>query len=93
MSDTAYLSFIDQTLHYFNRPHEQAINAPVSCTAAWKGNELPPLEQMAYRLSEGEVEELINAVEVAQSLGRPTKELTSEDFPMPLLSARVAGWR
>jgi hypothetical protein len=93
MVDTAYLTFIDQTLHYFARPHEHPIDAPVSCAAAWKGSELPPLEEMSYRLSEAEVEEVKVAVAAAQSLGRPTKELTSEDFPLPLLGARITAWR
>lgn len=93
MSDTAYLSFIDQTLHYFNRPHEHAIETPVQCAAAWKGSELPSLEEMAYRLSAAEVEEVVGAVEAAQSLGRPTKELTASNFPLPLLHERIAEWR
>ena len=93
MPDTAYLSFIEQTLHYFSRPHEYAAEAPVNCTAAWKGSELPPLEKLAYRLSEEEITELLSAVEGAEALGRPTKELTAADFPLPLLSERIVRWR
>ena len=66
MTDTAYLSFIDQTLHYFGRPHQHAVDSPVSSNAAWKGSELPPLEDMAYRLSEAEVDEIKLIVEIEQ---------------------------
>jgi hypothetical protein len=93
MTETAYLSFIDQTLHYFTRPHEHPIDSPVRSAAAWKGSELPPLDEMAYRLSEAEVEELRAAVASAENLGRPTKQLTSEDFPLPLLGPRIDSWR
>ena len=93
MSETAYLSFIEQTLHYFSRPHEGAIQHPVQCSAAWKGSEIPPLEELAYRLPEEEIAEVRAAVRAAEALGRPARELTAADFPLPLLSERIAQWR
>jgi hypothetical protein len=48
---------------------------------------------MAHRLSPAEVEEVKTAVVAAEALGRPTKALTSKDFPLPLLGQRVDGWR
>lgn len=93
MTDKAYLSFIEQTLHYFDRPHEAPATHPVICDAAWQGSALPPLEDMAYQLSEDEVQEILSAVTVASATGVPTKELTAADFPLPLLAPRITGWR
>lgn len=93
MPDPAYLSFIEQTLHYFSRPHEQAIDKPVNCAAAWKGSELPPFDDLVYRLSDLEVAEVKAAVEAAQNLARPTRELSSADFPLQRLGQRVNDWR
>ena len=89
----AYLSFIEQTMHYFDRPHQSVCIEPVACPAAWRGAELPPLEELAYRLKPAEVEEVCRAVDHAAALAKPTKELTREDFPLSLLANRTADWR
>ena len=89
----AYLSFIEQTMHYFDRPHQSVCIEPVACPAAWRGAELPPLEELAYRLKPAEVEEVCRAVDHAAALAKPTKELTREDFPLSLLANRIADWR
>jgi hypothetical protein len=93
MADQAYLSFIDQTMHYFHRPHEKAIVRAVDCPAAWRGSELPPLEEMAYQLSGEEVDELVAAIAAATAVGKPARELTAEDFPLPLLAPKIVEWR
>ena len=59
---THYFSFGEQTLHYFDRPHEQALGTPLDCDAAWRGAELPGLDQLAYVLNETETEEIMAAV-------------------------------
>ena len=88
-----YLSFIEQTLHYFDRPHERVIDTPVVCEAAWHGEQLPALEALAYHLSAAEVKELKEAVAAARATGRPTRDLTAADFPLPTLSPRFMEWR
>jgi Taurine catabolism dioxygenase TauD, TfdA family len=93
MADQAYLSFIDQTMHYFHRPHEKAIVRAVDCPAAWRGSELPPLEELAYQLSGEEVDELVAAIAAATAVGEPARELTAEDFPLPLLAPKIVEWR
>lgn len=93
MNDKAYLSFIDQTLHYFGRPHEQAATKPVESTAAWRGDAMPALEDMAYSLAAEEIEELLVAVASARATGRSTRELTAHEFPLPLLEPRIRNWR
>lgn len=93
MAAPQYLSFIEQTLHYFNRPHQQLVTSPIDCPAAWQGREMPPLDAMAYHLKSEEVQELKDAVAAASALGRETRELTSGDFPLPLLSKQFPLWR
>ena len=93
MADSSYLSFIEQTLHYFNRPHEEAASHPVAGAAAWRASELPALAQLAYQLSVAEVEEIDDAVAAALADGRPPRELLAEDFPLPMLAPRIRQWR
>lgn len=88
-----YFRFIEQTLHYFDRPHEQVPTAPVLCEAAWRGDELPPLAELACTLDEAEVAELQAAVTTAENRGVPVRELTAEDFPLPRLAGRFPVWR
>ncbi len=93
MPEQQYLSFIDQTLHYFNRPHEDIVGQPVASAAAWRGDQLPPLEDMAYHLGENEVAELQAAVAAARATGRAVCELSAADFPLPTLGPRFSAWR
>lgn len=93
VSDKDYLSFIEQTLHYFDRPYESVPDKPVEVPAAWRGAEMPPLEQMAYQLSGREVAELQSAVMTASGKQRETRDLTEQDFPLPLLSRQFPRWR
>jgi len=93
MNSKTYFSFIEQTLHYFNRQHEQAISQPIDCAAAWRGEDMPPLDETAYQLSADEVEEALSAVALASTIDKPTKELTAADFPLPLLSPKISEWR
>lgn len=93
VEEKAYLSFIEQTLHYFGRPHEEPAQAPIDSPAAWRGQDMPPLEALAYVLSPEQVADIQTAVTQAQALGRPTKSLTAADFPLPSLSAEIAQWR
>ena len=88
-----YLSFIDQTLHYFGRPHEHPCLERVNNDAAWRGSELPSLDEMAYHLSPAEVAEISAAVALAAEKPGDTRSLTADDFPLPLLAPAIADWR
>ncbi len=93
MSTPQYLSFIDQTLHYFDRPHEHLPDAPLELASAWRGDQLPPLEELAYRLSDSEQAEILAAVRAAAALGKPTRELIAGEFPLPGFVELFSGWR
>ncbi|WOF73176.1 TauD/TfdA family dioxygenase [Parvibaculaceae bacterium PLY_AMNH_Bact1] len=95
MSDTqqGFRSFGEQALHYFDRPHEAATTAQIASPAAWVGSDLPPLEDMAYVLSEDEIAEIDAALVVAKASGKATGALLSDDFPLPSFAARIHEWR
>ena len=93
MNDKVYFSFIEQVLHYFDRPHESPATAPVESSAAWCGSRMPSLEEMAFPLSDEHRDELRTAVASAAALGRPTRDLTAADFPLPSLAHEIRAWR
>ena len=88
-----YFSFIEQALHYFDRPHEEQRLEPVTSTAAWRGDQLPPLETLACQLNEQEIEEIRRAVQSAARSGVDPRTLTAEDFPLPSLETKFQRWR
>jgi hypothetical protein len=92
MSDAAYLPFLNQTLRYFNRPHEGPPSAPVASPAAWKRRDVQAMP-WRVRLSADEVQELRDAVTSWQRRGAPLADMTRADFPMPSLEPKVAAWR
>ncbi|MCE8000820.1 MAG: TauD/TfdA family dioxygenase [Rhodobiaceae bacterium] len=95
MSDTqqGFRSFGEQALHYFDRPHETVTTSQIVSPAAWVGRDLPPLEKIAYLLNEEEIAEIDAALKVAKASGKPSRELLSEDFPLPKLAPRIGEWR
>ena len=90
---THYLSFVEQTLHYFGRTHERPLSHSLECAAAWRGDQMPPLDELAFHLSSRQVEEMRQAVTAAMALGKKTRELTEADFPLPSLAAALEKWR
>jgi hypothetical protein len=97
-ADPAYLGFIEQTLHYFGRPHVEPRLQSVRSPAAWRGDQLPPLNEMAYFLSIEEADEILAAVELAatklaKQQGREVRDLVATDFPLPLLAPKISQWR
>lgn len=93
MSSPQYLNFIEQTLHYFNRPHQRVLDRPLESAAAWRGADLPTLEGLAYTLAPEEVEEIRGTLAIAAQSGRPAREMTAGDFPLPTLEKKIAEWR
>jgi hypothetical protein len=92
MSTPAYLPFLQQTLGYFDRPHDGPALAPVASPAAWKRSDLQGVQWRA-RLDDTEIAEIRAAVANWTSRDRPLAEMTKADFPLPRLAPRIAAWR
>jgi hypothetical protein len=88
-----YKTLTAQTLHYFARPQERVLREPLDIRAAWTGRELARREDWYEALDEDEVEEIERALGVARRSGKPMRELTRSDFPLPTLHTKVARWR
>ena len=92
MSEPPYLPFLQQTLRYFDRPHETVPLSPVASPAAWKRDDLAGTP-WRVQLDDAEADELRHAVSAWVARGRPLGELTRSDFPLPTLAPKVAAWR
>lgn len=88
----SYRSQVQQSLHYFARPHQEIRRTPIGGRAAWRGDDLSE-DQWLETLETAAIDELCAALEHAGNCGRPTGELTRDDFPLPTLGARFEGWR
>jgi hypothetical protein len=87
-----YLPFLQQTLRYFDRPHEAPALSPVASPAAWKR---PDLEGAPWRvrLTSGEASELQSAVSAWRARGLPLSKLTKAEFQLPTLAPKIEMWR
>jgi hypothetical protein len=88
-----YFSYAEQAGHYFSRPHDGVAREPIETPAAWRGPDVAGRSDWRSALTPLQVDELHQAVAHARAAGKPTSELTPEDFPLPSLSAAVAAWR
>ncbi len=88
-----YFSYAQQAAHYFDRPHDRALKAPLKSAAAWRGPELAAAGGWRTRLDDEQVAEIERALACARATGKPTGEMTAADFPLPFLSAEIARWR
>lgn len=85
--------FLEQLLHYFDRPHAGVPEEPVGGPAAWTGRELAASDAWRERLTAAQADELSRAVATALAAGRPLASLGAEDFPLPTLTRDVERWR
>ncbi len=85
-------SLVQQTLHYFSRPQERLPDGAVGGASAWNAKDFADGGWREH-LSEDEVAELRQAVEVAVATGKPRSHLSKTDFPLPLLATKIADWR
>ena len=88
-----YRSFAAQSAHYFNRPHDGIPDGPIESAAAWRGGALTEDGSWRFPLSSQQIEEIETAIGSAVATGRPTAELSREDFPLPTLSPLIDTWR
>jgi hypothetical protein len=88
-----YLSYAEQSFHYFDRPHDGPAATAVESPAAWRGADLEGSRAWRYVLSTDHVGELERALAQAAATGRATGSLEAADFPLPTLAPVVRAWR
>ncbi len=88
-----YLSFLEQTLHYFDRPHTDVLTKPLDSPAAWRGDQVRASDEWRYMLTADEIGEIKAAIETSKANGKPLADQTVSDFPLPSLSGKFEGWR
>jgi hypothetical protein len=92
VNEPPYLPFLQQTLSYFDRPHDAVPLSPVASPAAWTRDDLAA-KPWRIRLDDAEADELRRAVSAWLARGRPLGELTRSDFDLPTLAPKIAAWR
>lgn len=88
-----HLSFAEQVLHYFDRPHTSIPDGPLAGPAAWRGEDLARSGEWETSLTAEQVAELDDAVASARSTGKELAALSAADFPLPTFSAVIDCWR
>ncbi|MBI3785786.1 MAG: TauD/TfdA family dioxygenase [Deltaproteobacteria bacterium] len=88
----SYLSFAQQALHYFNRPHETVCKQPLSGPSAWLGSDLKGDDGWIVHLRPAQVAELEAAHAEVQRRGITMDTMQREDFPLPRLAAVIKDW-
>ena len=89
----ASLSFAEQALRYFDRPHEAIPTAPLVGPAAWRGEDLERRDDWIATLSVADVAELEALRKSLRARGRTVANLAREDVVLPMLATKVATWR
>lgn len=85
--------FLEQLLHYFDRPHTGTPSGAVGGPAAWLGRDLARDDAWRERLDATQADELHAAVAHARATGKPTRDLSATDFPLPTLGSSIRRWR
>jgi hypothetical protein len=84
------VSFAEQALRYFDRPHDAVRREPAGGPAAWRGDALARRDDWIVRLDAAGVAELERARDAVR--GRDLGTMRREDFPLPTLGAAADGW-
>ncbi len=93
MTDEPYFTFLQQTFHYFSRPHERVPESAINSPAAWRGAEMAEDSGWRIQFTDHEIDEITRAIAQAKSTGRALGAMTKEDFPLPGLSSSINHWR
>ncbi len=93
-TEKSYRSFGEQALHYFIRDHQQIPAGPVSSPADWRGPQMQARrDEWLEVLSPGEIAEIKAAVDALLARDVQMGDVTRDNFDLPTLAARIAGWR
>jgi len=90
--DAAYLSFAEQALRYFDRPHDAIAREAVVGPSAWRGDAQREGDWIVT-LDAPAIHELELARDAVRRRGLGLGEMRREDFPLPGLAAAIRSWR
>ncbi|HVM97428.1 MAG TPA: TauD/TfdA family dioxygenase, partial [Candidatus Acidoferrales bacterium] len=88
----SYLSFAEQALHYFNRPHDSVCRQRLTGPAAWRGAELAERRDWIISLTRDQVAELEAAQAQVEARRIPMQAMQRDDFFLPTLTRIIKGW-
>ena len=92
-SETPYRSFMDQTLHYFGRPHAGLPGSKVVSPANWMGADLREHpSQWRVTLGERHINELSEVADRLLAAGVAMGEVTATQFALPTLAPVIREW-
>jgi hypothetical protein len=90
--DAAYLSFAEQALRYFDRPHDAIRREPVGGPAAWRGETLARTRDWIVPLDAAAIAELEHAGAAVRRRRLDLRAMRRDDFPLPRLEAIIRTW-
>src|SRR5262245_22879349 len=90
--DAAYLSFGEQALRYFDRPHDAIRREPVGGRAAWRGEALARTRDWTVPLDADAIAELEHAAATSRSRAPDLSTMRPDDFPLPRLAGAIRAW-
>jgi len=88
-----YKTLTAQTLHYFARPQERVLRAPLTTAAAWKRSDLAQPDAWREALTDADIAEIEQAIAAAKRTRKSMGDLTKDDFPLPTFSKKIDRWR
>lgn len=68
------------------------LDHPYECDADWRGPQQASSDKWVYRFSSADITELEAALQHAKSAGRDIPTIRKQDFPLPNLSKKLAGF-
>jgi len=89
----SHLSFGEQALRYFDRPHEAVVRGPLTGPAAWRGEDLARRDDWVTTLDASALTELEDLRTTLRAHGKTVATLTRADVVLPTFGASIANWR
>jgi len=86
------MSFAEQALRYFERPHDGVRREPIAGPAAWRAHDLERDDGWITTLDATAIAELACARDCARAHGLDLDTMRREDFDLPTLGPVVRRW-
>jgi hypothetical protein len=90
--ETHHLPFATQALRYFRRDHEGVRRTPIESPSAWRGADLADDDSWIVRLAPEQIDELDRGRAAVRARGLALAQVGRDEFPLPALAPRIAGW-